>query len=193
MAEAEKVIARIVLNVAGKPREHVEKSIALVIENIGKEKDIKIIKKKLLKTQKKDELYFSAVAELEISCADTSLLMGFCLDYMPSSVEIVEPEHLSFDTMEMTGLLNDLLSKLHYVNMGYGEMKAENDLLKQNGEHLLKNIVMLSIRNAPKTIEGIAGDVGINPKELLPFVEKFVKEGRIEKKDNLYKFKKSLY
>jgi hypothetical protein len=193
MAEGEKVIARVVLNVAGKPKEHVEKSMGLVIENIGKEKDIKVVKKKILKTQKKDELYFSAVAELEISCADASLLMGFCLDYMPSSVEIVEPEGLSFDAMELTGLLNDMLSKLHYVNVSYGEMKSENDLLKQNGEHLLKNIVMISIRDTPKTIEAISGDVGIKPEELLPFVERFVKEGKIEKKDELYKFKKSLY
>jgi len=193
MAEAEKVIARIVLNVAGKPREHVEKSMALVIENIEKEKDIKVLKKKLLKPQKKDDLYFSAVTELEISFADASYLMGFCLDYMPSSVEIVEPDGLSFETLEMTGLLNDMLTKLHYVNVSYGEMKAENDHLKQNGEHLLKNIIMLSIRDKPKTIEGIAGDVGISPKELLPFVEKFVKDGRIEKKGELYKFKSSLY
>ena len=192
MEEKRSVVARVVLNVAGKPKEHVEQSMRMVIENVQKEGGISILKRRVMKTQKKEGLYFSSVAELEIRCEESFILMGFCLDYLPSSVEVVEPEELHFNTADMTGLLNDMLSKLHNVNLNVGQIRAENTLLQQNGERLLKNIVMISIRGKAKTMGEIASDVGINAKELAPFVERFVKDGRIEKKKDKYKLKKDL-
>jgi hypothetical protein len=193
MGEKRSVVARIIINVAGKPKEHVEKAMKIVVENIQKEKQISIIKRKMMKAQKKEEAYFSAVAELEIECDNPAALVGFCLDYLPSSVEIIEPEEINLDSMDLASLLNDLLSKMHNASLNVGQMKSENELLKQNGEHLLKNIIMLSIRENPKTIEEMAGDIGIKPESLQPFVEKYVSLGNIEKKGDKYRLKKGLY
>lgn len=193
MEEKTSIVAKVLLNVAGKPKEHVDGAMKTVIDNIESEKQVKIIKKKIMKAQKKEDIYFSAVAELDIKCDDAYILMGFCLDYMPSSVEIIEPEEIDFSSQDLTGLLNDMLSKLHNVNLSVGQIKSENDLMKQNGEHLLKNIIMLSIKEKPKKIEQMAGDIGIKPEALKPFVEKYVKEGRIKKKEDTYLLGDSLY
>jgi hypothetical protein len=193
MEEKRSVVARAIVNVAGKPKEHVEKAMNLVVENIQKEKEISIIKRKMMKAKKKEEGYFSAVAELEIKCSSSAVLVGFCIDYLPSSIEIIEPEEISVDSLDMSGLLNDLLSKMHHASLNVGQMKAENELLKQNGEHLLKNIIMMSIRDSFKTIEEMAGDIGIKPDSLKPFVEKYVTTGNIKKKEDKYRLNKGLY
>lgn len=190
--EKSEVIARVILNVAGKPKEHVDDSMRQMIETIEKEKGIKILKKKIMKAQK-EESYFSSVSEIDIRLEDSSALMGFCLDYMPSSVEVIEPDVVEMDTLGMSGILNDMLSKLHHVNMGYASIKAENQLLKQNGENLLKNLVMLSIKEKPKEIGEVSKDMGIKPEHLKPFLERYVKEGKIKVKEGKYLLAKSLY
>ena len=53
---------------------------------------------------------------------------------MPSSVEILDPDKLSFESKNMDNLLNDLLSKLHQQSMAVRNLHAENVLMKQKLE-----------------------------------------------------------
>ena len=187
-----RILAKVIVEVAGRPKEHVEDSIKLVLDNIKKEKGIKPIKMKIFKPKEVDT-YFSSFAELELEFEDPAYLVGMCFDYLPSSVEIIEPEELNIDSQDMAGLLNDLLSKLHNASMAVSRLSAENNNLKLNGEGLLKNIIMLSIGKSEKTIEDISKDVGIKAKDLAPFVEGYVKDGKISLKDGKYRLKENLY
>ncbi len=187
-----KVLAKVIVEVAGRPKEHVEDSIKLVLDNIKKEKGIKAIKMKIFKPKEVDN-YFSSFAELELEFEDPAYLVGMCFDYLPSSVEIIKPEELNIDSRDMGGLLNDMLSKLHNASMTVTKLSTENQNLKQNGDALLKNIITLSIGKTEKTIDEISRDVGVTPPSLRPFVEKFVKDGKISSKDGKYKLKESLH
>jgi hypothetical protein len=184
--------AKVIVEVAGKPKEHVENAIKIVIDNIKKEKGIKARKMKIFKPKEVDN-FFSSFAELELEFEDPAYLVGMCFDYMPSSVEILEPEELNIDSRDMGGLLNDMLAKLHNASMAVSQLSAENENLKLNGEGLLKNIIMLSIGKTEKTIEEISKDVGVKPPMLRPFVEKYVKDGKISSENGKYRLKESLY
>jgi hypothetical protein len=192
MAEKEEILTKVIIEVVGTPKEHVEASLKLVLDNIKKEAGISPEKMKVFRPKPIDN-YFSAFSELDLKFDSAGALIGFCFDYLPSSVEIIKPEQMGIGSVEMGGLLNDLLSKLHNVNMAVTQLKAENDNLKNNAEGLLKNIIMLSIKEKPKNIDEIARDLGIRPADLKPFVDKYVGEGKIEDKDGLYKLKGSLY
>lgn len=192
MEQENKILAKVIVEVVGTPKEHVESSVKLVLDNIKKEKGVKPIKMKIFKP-KAIENYFSSFAELELELASPSVLMGLCFDYMPSSVEIIRPDDLKMNSTEMASLLNDLLMKLHNISMNVRALNVENQNLKINSEALLKNIIMLSIGKAEKTIDDISKDVGVKPASLRPFVEKYVKEGKISQNDGRYKLKESLY
>lgn len=187
-----KISAKVIIEVAGRPKEHVEDSIKLVLDNLKKEKGIKALKMKIFRPKEVDN-YFSSFAELELEFDDPAYLVGMCLDYMPSSVEIVDPEEININSRDLAGLLNDLLAKLHNASMAVTRLNAENQNLKQNGDGLLKNIIMLSIGRTEKTIEEISKDVGVAPASLRPFVEKYVKEKKISFKEGRYALKESLY
>ena len=187
-----RILAKVIVEVAGKPKEHVENSIKIVLDNIKKEKGIKALKMKIFKPKECDN-YFSSFAELELEFEDPEYLVGMCFDYLPSSVEIIEPDEINIDSRGMAGLLNDMLAKLHNASMAVSQISAENENLKLNGEGLLKNIIMLSIGKSEKTIEEISKEVGIKPANLLPFVEKYVKDGNISLKEGKYRLKESLY
>ena len=59
------VLAKLIVEVAGRPKEHVESSLKLVLDNIKKEKGVKARKMKIFKPKEVDT-YFSSFAELEL-------------------------------------------------------------------------------------------------------------------------------
>ncbi len=119
-----------IVEIAGFPEAHITETMKNVMEKLKEEKDIKIIKKSTAKTKKVKELW-STYAELELSFKNLERILGFCFDYMPSTIEILEPLNLNLNTMELTQSLNDLLAKLHNYSMFINNLNAENIVLKK--------------------------------------------------------------
>lgn len=188
----EMTLVKAIVEVVGKPEAHVKKSLDLVLKNVEEQKRIKIIKKEVF-PPKKNDVFFSAFAELEIKFESPGVLVDFCFDFMPSSIEIIEPSVINLRTQEFTNSLNDILSRLHGINMSLTNINAENKLLKQNAQGLLKNIIMLSIKDNSLSLDEISNGVGIKTENLKPFVDKYVKQGKIKKIKDKYKLVKSLY
>lgn len=191
MTEPKKVKARVIVEVVGKPEEHVKKALGIVIDKIKTQKGLKILTEKSYKP-KHVEPFFSTFAEIDIEFADPNLIVGFCYDFMPSSLDILEPDNIVLNSKELAGILNDLLTRLHSVNMSVANYSAENEILNRNAKALLKNLVMHALEK-PKTIEELSKIAGIKAKELEPFVEDYVKKGKIKKTKNKYTLTKSLY
>lgn len=191
MEYTKKVIVNVLVEVVGKPKEHVVESLKTMIDKIKSEKGINILREKTFDPKPKDN-YFSTFSEIEIEFDDPSHIVSFCFDYMPSSIEIIEPADLELESHLLAEILNDLLAKLHSANMNLANVRAENQMLKNNSEALLKNIIMISLKE-PKTLEEVSPLIGIKSEELEPFLNKFIEEGRIKKDNNKYSLVKSLY
>ncbi len=58
-------------------------------------------------------------------------IVGFCFDYMPSSIDIIKPEKFSLESKEMMDMINDLIAKLHNLDMNVKNLNAQNVLLKR--------------------------------------------------------------
>ena len=85
---------RTIIEVLGKPKEHVETTLKKVQEELSKREGVKILTQEVAET-KELEKFFSSYIDLEISLTDIDKLIDFCFDFMPSSIEILEPEKLS--------------------------------------------------------------------------------------------------
>ncbi len=180
MPENQKMIVKSIIEIVGKPKDHVIKSMSLVMDKIKDQKTIKIVEEKVFEP-KEVESFFSTFAELELQFQSTNQILDFCFDYMPSSVEIIEPDKLAVSSSNFGDVLNDLLSKLHTISNNVANLNAENQLLKKNGEAILTNLITLSLENGPTSIEELSRKVGIVPKQLDPFIQAFIKKGKIEK------------
>jgi predicted transcriptional regulator len=66
------------------------------------------------------------------------------------------------------------------------QLKAENDVLNKNAASLLRNIVMMALRNKPKSLEEISNYSGIQQDKLKPFLDAFAQGKLITVKDNRY-------
>ncbi|MBS3157533.1 hypothetical protein J4442_05185 [Candidatus Woesearchaeota archaeon] len=119
-----------IIEILGKPKDHVEKTIANVVEELKKREGLTLINEKIAKT-KKLETFFSSYVEVELKLSTMDQLIDFCFDFLPSNIEIIEPEEMNLDSHLLAEYMNDLLAKLHQQSMIIRNMHAENLVMKQ--------------------------------------------------------------
>jgi hypothetical protein len=107
--------------------------MGMILENIKKIKDLEVIDTTIAPAEQIEKL-FSTFAEIEINFKELAQIIGFCFDFMPSSIEILEPSELKIDNIKANGLINDLIARLHRYDMFLKNLHAENTLLKQEKE-----------------------------------------------------------
>jgi hypothetical protein len=131
----QRINVRVILEIIGAPKEHVDETLKNVEEQVKQKIDRTIIKSKIFQAEKmKDKPFFSGFIESEIEFKDFDKLMGFCFDFMPSSVEILEPHLLNVPVNELNNMLNDLIAKLHQYDMIVKNLRAENILMAKQFE-----------------------------------------------------------
>ena len=121
---------RCIIEIAGFPKEHVEKTIKNVIETIKKEENFQIIKSEIEEV-KEIEKMFSTFTEVELKVENFSDLVQLSYFYMPSSIEIISPDEFNSKSTEIADLFNDLVERIHKVDMTMKNLLAENQTLKQ--------------------------------------------------------------
>jgi len=131
-----KIFARIVIELAGLPKEHIEEVMKKIIDKI--KEGFEVSKSEIFESvELKDKMagFWSVFSELEIKFEDINAITIFCFEYMPSSMEIIEPEELRFKSTEVAGFLNDVLARLHEYDMVVKNLQAENIVMKKKQEN----------------------------------------------------------
>ena len=91
------LLIRSIIEVVGKPETYVEESLKSHLEKIRQNKSFDIVKTDVEKPEK-NENYVSAFAEIEMFVKIDDLFR-MCFEYMPSSIEIIEPQSVSRNFM----------------------------------------------------------------------------------------------
>ena len=191
MSEQEKqgeqahIRCRAIIEVLGKPKEHVENAIKEYIEHIKEDAELVILNEDYSDAKEQGPMW-SKFVELDLVIKGTRKLIGFCFEYMPSSIEVLKPEHLIMTNAELANFLNDLQARLHSVDMIVKQQKAENDFLRQNMHAMIHNTILICLKVTSLSLEQLSKVTGIEEKELGVFVEKLLKENKIKKEDDLY-------
>ena len=191
MAEAEKqgehahVRCRTIIEVLGKPKEYVEDALKQYIEHIKEDHELVVLNEDYSEAKEQGKMW-SKFVELDLIIKGTKKLISFCFEYMPSSLEVLKPEHLIMTNAEFSNFLNDLQARLHNVDMVVKQQKAENDFLRQNMHAIIHNTILICLKVAKLSMEQLSKVTGIEEKELEIFVEKLLKENKVKKEDDLY-------
>lgn len=180
---------RIVLEILGKPKEHVEKTLRDYVKKIKETEKAFMVTNEFFSEPKEQgeagEL-FSIFAELEMLVKNPESLAWFCFDYMPSSVEIIEPEVLQYKVRDFSSLINDLLARLHDVDMQYKNLSIENDLIHKSNTIMLRRVVLSSLKVKELTLEELSGETGIGVKQLFAFLGSMINDKLIKKEGEKY-------
>jgi hypothetical protein len=157
----ERINCRVIIEMLGAPKEHIEETIRSYVKQLKEEyKTVKVLREHFAEATKKDKLY-STFAELDLEVEGAGNLINFCFDYMPSSVEIFEPDELAYDSRDFTLFLNDLQGKLHRIDMALKNLSAENQILKKNNMIVVRNMIKMILKSGPSKVDDIAATAGL--------------------------------
>jgi len=178
---------RAVVEVLGKPKEHVEESMKHYLEQLKDDKRFTIMHQESAEIKKQETQDLWAVfTELEVKTNQLENLTIFCLDYMPSLMEIVEPKQLAFTDIEFSQFLNDLQTKLHQIDLLAKHVKIENDYLKRNLGGLLGNYIQVLLKQNNLGAAQLSRLTGVAQDQLEDYLDKMMDQGKIDLKEGIY-------
>ena|SRR3989344_3208293 len=126
-----KITAQLIVEIAGFPREHVEEVMKQVVEKVKEEYEVI---ESFIREPREVKEFWSSFVEIKMKFNSMEQLTGFCFDYMPSSVDIIEPVKFSLESYELNNLFNDLMGKMHHYDLMLKNFRATNEMLKRKLE-----------------------------------------------------------
>jgi hypothetical protein len=193
-ANSAKIRVRTIIEVLGKPKEHIEKTIREYVEKIKEDNDFVVLKEHFSDSEEQkhgEDTYFAIFVELEFLVKGLHPLIGFCFNYMPSSIEIEKPEELTLPADMMNALFNDLQARLHKVDMIVKQQVNENQFLRNNLRASMRNLIVITLASHPMDMEKLVKSTGIETEVLQKFVDELIKENKIEKDGDTYRTKRA--
>ncbi|MEK6886989.1 MAG: hypothetical protein AABW88_04095 [Nanoarchaeota archaeon] len=195
-----------------KSREYAKKISNDYFENIKNNTDQKgntkyfIIKKEIEPPRKlkSDELeglppesgkdVFMSVLSFDIGIKQKVSIFEFCFEYMPFFIEVTEPMNITFSANELSNYLSDIQATVHKIDealktykLKFDELSGKYSTLSTNMVRMLRNNILLSLKEKAKTMKELSKNVGISEEQLLPFVDKMVADKEITLEKNKYR------
>ena len=136
----DKVHVIITLEMLGRPKDYVEQTIKELADSIEKE-GFEIKDKKFFDAKQVEEKnLYTTFSELEMYFKDISQLIQFVLKYLPSHIEVIEPEHINLKNSDINHLVGELAIMMHrYDDVTKGLLYERNALLELLKKHNIKS------------------------------------------------------
>ena len=176
----------VLFEIIGNPKEHVSKTITTIAKKLEEERDIVLVKGELGEPEETNDGLFGGYCEADILVKDFNKLSWLAFNFMPASIEIIEPAKLSIKDKELTDFISDLLAHLHENNTQLIQMNSLTQGLLRNMNAMVRNAILVSLLDGDKPAESIAKMIGVNPKDIEPVFEAMITEKTIEKKGSKY-------
>ncbi|MBS3086620.1 hypothetical protein J4422_02865 [Candidatus Pacearchaeota archaeon] len=142
MTDDTKIRVIMIFDVIGRPPKHLIESLEKLIEEIDKEKGVKVkmkdIKEPTFMKDQKD--FYTTFAEVEVEIDEVLNLAILLFKYMPAHLEIISPEIIAISNNSWNDILNELTRRLHAYDEIARIMQNEKIILLKKIEELGGNI-----------------------------------------------------
>jgi len=129
--ENNNILIRAIFEILGSPKDHVEATMNLVLDKVKEIEGVEIKSSETYEAKEVEGKLWSTFSEVEFEVKDIELLMNICFNFMPSSIEIIEPGKLIEDAHKMSNFFNDLLGRLHKYDMLVKNLNAQNLIMQK--------------------------------------------------------------
>ena len=109
-----------ILEIIGRPKEHLVQTLEKIVEAINQEKGVKVIEKKINEPVEleNNKDFYTTFAEVEVEVEEILQIAMLMFKYMPANIEIIEPETIALSNNGLNEIFNELARRLH----AYDEM-----------------------------------------------------------------------
>lgn len=174
---------RVIFEIIGKPKEHIENTMKAYLESIKAENDLYTLESEVECAEQLEDDMFGVVGELELLIPSIDKISWLAINFSPASIELIEPEKLVLEQKEITHWVNDYLAKLHEIGIIQKSMQSQQEGLVRNFNAMTRNAILLSM-NEPRDAEYISKKIGMSIEHTEKFLEALIKEKKIIKEKN---------
>jgi len=134
-----KIRAALIVEVVGRPKEHVTQTLEDITKKMGEEKGVEIKEKTIhdpveLKDHK--DLYTTYV-EIEVELEGILQLVVLMFKYMPSHLEVISPEKIALSNNEWGDILTAITRNLHQYDEVTRVLQNEKFILEKKLKEFL--------------------------------------------------------
>lgn len=133
-----KVLLKAIIDVAGKPESLVSKTLDKVLERLEADETLKVMEVIKAEPDLQDEQsgMYTAFIEVELEFLNIRYAMSFIVEYLPTSVEILEPSSIKVTNGQLTEVLNDMAHfQINNLNENH-KFRAHNHILQKQIKEL---------------------------------------------------------
>jgi hypothetical protein len=127
----EKLQISIVLEIMGRPANHLKEALTTLVDRLGSEKGVRIISREhhepLPMKDTKD--LFTSFAEISLEADSIIDYIGILFAYLPSHIEITHPEKIPLSNIDLNDIGNKLAQRLHDYDAITKKALYEKDFL----------------------------------------------------------------
>jgi len=120
---------RATIEAIGRPKELVTQALKDVVKEIKERHEV--INEDYSQPKKTSKTLFTAFVELTLTLDSYPALCGFVIDYMPTLIEVLEPDEIKMDFGELEEGINELINTIHTLDKQVKVLSAQNLLLQQ--------------------------------------------------------------
>ncbi|MEM4325996.1 MAG: hypothetical protein QXU40_01720 [Candidatus Pacearchaeota archaeon] len=127
----EKVSANLILEIIGRPPEHLVETLGRIIDEMGKEKGVRVNSKNIREPIpiKESKEFYTTFAEIGVETEDAMRLSLLMFKYMPAYIEVISPERILLKNTDFGDILTELTRRLHTYDEIARMMQIENQNL----------------------------------------------------------------
>lgn len=110
-----KIQINIVIEILGRPPEHVKEALNTLVIKLGTEKGVKLLDKTYhepIAVENSKDLFTSFV-EVMLELDSLTDFFSVIFAYMPSNIDFIQPERLTLTNTELNELANKITARLH--------------------------------------------------------------------------------
>ncbi len=126
-----KLQVSIILEILGRPKEHLTESLNALIDKMNTEKGTRVKEKTIhepvLVKDSKD--LFTTFSEVFLELDSLEEYFEIMFRYMPSHIELINPEEIALQNSDLNQLASKLMQRLHDYDALAKKALMENDIL----------------------------------------------------------------
>lgn len=126
-----KIKARLIIEILGRPAEHIKESLTSLVLRLDTEKGVTILEKTIHDPVpvKESKDLFTTFAEVSAEFDSVPVFLGVVFAYLPSNIEVIEPSEISITNTDLSDLASRITQRIHSYDSIAKKMIADRDLI----------------------------------------------------------------
>ena len=153
-----KITASMIIEILGRPQEHIKKALEEIVEKIKNIKGVEILESTIhepkevelpeeLKNNVDAKKVYTSFLDLEAKFEGINELITVALNHMPSNIEISSPSEISIKNSNLSEIISGIMLQLHKYDEVTKKLLAERSLLLNKIRELNPSKVETKVEN----------------------------------------------